>query len=437
MSCNVGGRRRNAGRENLHEAGLTDGVDVGSVAVVSDRKYADRAEVFDTYERHVSAGKVRFYKSVDLDVVMGAREGATFSDRFDDRRWYNCHCNGGVFNLGHRNPEVLAAVARALSSVDVGNHHLVSDARARLAERLAATTGGALPGIIFGVSGGEAVDVAIKVARGVTRRTGIVSAVGGYHGHTAFALAAGDPQYRAPFGPNLPGFVQVPFDDVAAMDSAVDDTTAAVILEPIPATLGMPIPAEDYVPAVRRLCDERGAKLILDEVQTGLGRTGRFWCHDHWGVRPDIIVTGKGLSGGIYPITATLLAPDLYAFFDDHPFIHVSTFGGAEPGCAAGLAVLDQVEAPGFLDRVTKLSERFAAGLQGMPFELRRLGLMMSFAFEPKDAGIMASKMLYDAGVFTIYANNDTRVLQFLPSLILSDDEADEIIRRVRKTFGG
>ena len=397
--------------------------------------YDGRDATFDAFGRHVSGGKVALYRELGVDVVMGSRSGVTFHDAFSERVFVNCHVNGGVFNLGHRNPRVVAAVRAALDELDIGNHHLVSGLRARLAERLAHTTNGHLSGVVFAAGGGEATDLAIKVVRGVTGREKIVSASGGYHGHTGLALAAGDAQYRDAFGPNLPGFFQVPFDDLEAIDRAVADDTAAVLLEPIPATLGMPIPTEGYLSGVRRICSERGAKLVLDEVQTGLGRTGRFWAYQHEGVTPDALLTGKGLSGGVYPIAATLLTRELHAFFDERPFIHVSTFGGAELGCVAALTVLDIVEERGFLERVRDLGDRFRRGLSGLPFELRQRGLMMAFKFPVEGAGMMASKLLYDAGVFATYANNDRSVLQFLPPLIVSDAEADDLISRVRRVF--
>ncbi|MEZ5170618.1 MAG: aminotransferase class III-fold pyridoxal phosphate-dependent enzyme [Acidimicrobiia bacterium] len=399
-------------------------------------EYPDRATLFETFAAHVNAGKAAFFESTGFDAVIGERGGAVFHDAYDDRQWINCHSNGGVFNLGHRNPDVLHAVREALDHVDIGNHHLVSGYRTALAERLSATTEDLLSGVVFGVSGGEAVDLAIKVARASTGRSGVVSAVGGYHGHTGLALATGDPEYRAPFGPNPPEFTQVSFDDLDALAVAVDDTTAAVLLEPIPATLGMPIPSPDYLAGVREICDRHGARLILDEVQTGLGRTGRMWSWQHEGVVPDVLVTGKGLSGGIYPITATLMTREVHSLFDTHPFVHVSTYGGAEPGCAAALAVLDIVESPGFLERVEELGRRFAAGFEGAPFTLRRRGLFMGLAFDEPDGGMLATKALFDQGVFALYANNDTRVLQFLPTMTLSDSEADEIIATVRGALG-
>lgn len=398
--------------------------------------YSTSAETTTAFATHVNPGKVAAYEAMGLDLVMGERRGPRFRDAYDGRWLYNCHCNGGVFNLGHRHPTVVGAVRDALDALDIGNHHLVSGWRALLAERLAATTDGLLPGVVFGVAGGEAVDLALKVARAHTGRTGIVSAVGGYHGHTGLAMAAGDPEYRDPFGPNLPGFVQVPFNDLDALDEAVDDTTSAVILESIPATLGMPIPHPGYLPAVERICRDRGACLVLDEVQTGLGRTGTMWYYQQEGIEPDLLVTGKGLSGGVYPITATLMTAELHEFFVDHPFVHISTFGGSELGCAAALAVLDVVESPGFLARVGELGDRFERGLAGLDLELRRRGLFMGLKLPNDGDGLVAARAVIDGGVFAVFANNDTSVLQLLPPLTLTDDEADEIIMVLRSALG-
>ena len=404
-------------------------------AMPGEQPYATSRETAAVFAAHVNPGKVAAFDALGVDLVMGERSGARFRNAFDGRWLYNCHCNGGVFNLGHRHPVVVDAVRGALDALDIGNHHLVSGWRATLAERLAATTDGLLPGVVFGVAGGEAIDLALKVARAHTGRTGIVSAVGGYHGHTGLAMAAGDPEYRDPFGPNLPGFVQVPFDDLDALDVVVGDTTAAVILESIPATLGMPIPSPGYLAGVQRLCRERGVCFVLDEVQTGLGRTGTMWYFQQEGLEPDIVVTGKGLSGGVYPITATLMTDELHAFFADHPFVHISTFGGAELGCVAALAVLDVVEAPGFLERVVELGERFERGLAGVGGELRRRGLFMGLKLQNEGDAMLAARAVIEAGVFAVFANNDTSVLQLLPPLTISDDEADDIIGIVRSAL--
>ncbi|MGB8222004.1 MAG: aminotransferase class III-fold pyridoxal phosphate-dependent enzyme [Polyangiales bacterium] len=394
-------------------------------------------ELAAVFREHIAPHKLAYYQRMGLQIVMGRREGIWFEDAYTKLRLINCHGNGGVFSLGHRNPRVSGAVEKALGELDIGNHHFVSAPRAHLASRLSATLEDALPRVVFGVSGGEAVDVAIKASRGATGRSKIVSVHGGYHGHTGLALAAGDSAFRAPFGPNLPGFVQVPFNDTSAMDAAIDDQTAAVILEAIPATLGMPIPAAGYFAEIRRLCDDRGALLLVDEVQTGLGRTGRWWGIQHEGVIPDAIICGKGLSGGIYPITATLLTPAMHDVLDAeaNPFVHISTFGGAELGCVAALAVLDIVGESGFLERVTAMSERFAEAFDPLPFELRRRGLFMGLRFSSEMEALGALLRVMQQGIFCFPAGNDRSVLQFLPPLILTDAEAEDLIVRMTKAF--
>ncbi len=303
-----------------------------------------KLQTFDLFAQHVSSGKAAFFQNAGIDFVMGRREGPFIWDLDGATRLINCHCNGGVYNLGHRHPALVQTLVESLQTLDIGNHHLVSTPRAALAARLAELTG--LPYTVFAVGGGEAIDLAIKVARGHTRRPKIVSASGGYHGHTGYALHTGDDKYFAPFGPRLPGFVQVPFGDADALAAAVDGDTAAVILETVPATLGMPIPPPGYLAQARRLCDQSGALLILDEIQAGLGRTGRLWAFQHFGVRPDMLVIGKGLSGGLYPMAATCLRGDLEAVFHDDPFIHISTFGGAEVACPLALHVLAPPDQP-------------------------------------------------------------------------------------------
>jgi len=403
---------------------------------------AEKEAAIERFGRHVSSAKVSFYRSAGMDLVMGERSGAFFTD-LDGRRFLNCHCNGGVFNLGHRHPRIVQALEEALKLLDIGNHHLMSVMRGLLAQRLAEGAPGDLDCVVFGTGGGEAIDLAIKLARGFTGRPGIVSALGGYHGHTGLALAAGDERYRRPFEPLAPQFHQVPFNDTAAMAQAVTEETAAVILETVPATAGMPIPAADYLQAVRRLCDERGALLVMDEVQTGLGRTGKLWGIEHFGVVPDIMVTAKGLSGGLYPISATIYRRPLDSFFQADPFIHISTFGGAELGCAAALAVLDVVADPGFLAAVGRRAQELAEGLEGLRrrwpeaiLEIRQLGLMVGIVTASEMGGPLLSRLCFEEGLFAVYANNDRRVLQFLLPLIVTSAEVEFAVERLGRAVG-
>ena len=205
--------------------------------------YPSREETIEAFASHVDRGKARALEAIGVDLVMGDREGARFRDAYSGRWFWNCHCNGGVFNLGHRNPAVIAAVRDALDHLDVGNHHLISGWRARLAEQLAESTGGALTHAVFTPSGTESVDLALRMARALTGRPKVVGALGGYHGVGGFALAASDPRWLEPFGFGPSGFAHVPFNDTEAMRAEIDSETAAVILEPIPATLGFQPPA--------------------------------------------------------------------------------------------------------------------------------------------------------------------------------------------------
>lgn len=397
--------------------------------------FATREEAAAAFAAHVNRGKVRALEALGVQIVVGEREGARFRDAYSGRWYWNCHCNGGVFNLGHRHPRVVAALREALDHLDIGNHHLVSGWRARLAGQLAESTGGQLPYAVFAPSGTESVDLALRLARAVTGRERIVSALGAYHGLAGLAWAAGDPRWVEPFGFVPPGFVHVPFNDIRAMRDAIDAETAAVILEAIPATLGFPPPAPGYLKEVADVARERGALLILDEVQTGLGRTGTTWYFEQAGVAPDMLITGKGLGGGLYPVSATLLTEGLEAFFDQHPFAYVSTFGGAEIGCVAASAVLEEISEPGFLARVEELGRRFESRFEGLPFELRRFGLTMGFKFADEHGGALAAKRLIDAGVFAVYAEHDHSVTQFKPPLTVGEPEVDEIAAVVREAL--
>lgn len=401
----------------------------------------DKQSIISDFGRYVSSGKVKFFQQFRLDFVPGKRAGCYLYD-LDGKAYLNCHCNGGVFNLGHRNPIIIEATRQAMEMWDIGNHHLMSAPRAMLGARLAELLPDDINCTVFGVSGGEAIDLAIKLARGFTGKSNIISARGGYHGHTGFAMAAGDEQFKKPFEPMPPGFIQVKFNDVNALEKAIDYHTAAVIFETIPATLGIFVPDDDYFKGVRELCDKFGALFIIDEVQTGLGRTGKLWGIEHYGVVPDIIVLGKGLSGGIYPIAATCYRDRLNSFFDENPFIHISTCGGSEIGCFTALAVLEETTNPEFLNHVNRIAEFYSENLSQLKnefphllVEIRQKGLMMGLKFPIEKISLGMCKLLYDQGIFVVYSGNDTTVVQFLPPLIINRDQALFTIHALRESL--
>jgi acetylornithine/succinyldiaminopimelate/putrescine aminotransferase len=401
----------------------------------------DKREIIRNYARYVSKGKVNFYLRNLIPLVMDKRDGCYFYD-FNGKKLLNFHCNGGVFNLGHRNPQIIRTLISALNNFDIGNHHLISSARASLGKRLAQLTPGDISKVVYGVSGGEAVDLAIKLARGWTKKNKIISAIGGYHGHTGFALACGDEKFKKPFGKLVEDFIQVPFGDIEAVEKAIDSDTAGIIMETIPATLGIVIPPKDYFPKLREICNRHNALLIIDEIQTGLGRCGKFLAIEEYNITPDIIVLGKGLSGGIYPITATCFREKFDKFFEEHPFIHISTFGGSELGCLVALEVLNITSSKNFLQNVNNIAEYFRVELTKIKeefsdifLEIRQKGLMMGLKFASVEICMLLCKILYDNGLFAVFSGNDETVLQFLPPLIITKKDADLGISILRKSL--
>ncbi len=396
----------------------------------------EKQAVLDLAARYVCPGRVDTFRLLGTAPVMGRRQGHYFWD-LDGRRLFDVHINGGTFNLGHCNPEVMAALREAAERYDIGNHHLASGPRARLAEALARLTPGDLRYSVFAASGSEAVDIAIKTARAATGRRRIVSLVGSYHGHTGLGLAAGDVRNAEYFHSEGPprDFVQVPFDDLEAMEAALrPGDAAAVVLETIPATLGFPMPQPGYLPGVRALCDRHGALLVADEVQTGLGRTGSFWAVEGYGVVPDVLVTGKGLSGGVYPIAAAVLSERVAGWLRDNGWGHVSTFGGAELGCEVALKVLEILERPGVLENAKAMSEHLGAGLETLRqrhpslLEVRRNGLVMGLRFDDPAGGMRMTAAGYEAGLWAFFAGFDRSVLQFKPDLLVDRAACDELL---------
>jgi putrescine aminotransferase len=402
-----------------------------------------KQEVVDLYRRHVSFGQTETFTAAGIVFVKGRREGIRVWDVDGHKELIDLHCCGGVYNLGHRNPEVIATLRSALDELDICNHHFISEQRAVLARKLSELTPGNLAYTIYSVGGGEACDLGLRVARAHTGRSKIVSARGGYHGHTGLAIATADERYRKPFGPLAPGFVRVPFNDPAALQEVMDREVAAVIMETAPATLGMVIPDTDYLAQVRKLCDDNGAVLIADETQTGLGRTGKLWGIEHFHVIPDIIVTAKGPSGGIYPITATCMRAELEQIFHADPFVlHGSTYGGSELGCAVFLKVLEICSHSDFLAHVDRMAALFKKGLDALQARfadiivaVHQLGLFMGIEMKDEALGLLTMKACYDNGLLCFFANNGPAVLQVLPPLVIQKEEVAEVMERFEGAY--
>jgi acetylornithine/succinyldiaminopimelate/putrescine aminotransferase len=399
---------------------------------------AGKDRVLDLTRRHVAPHRVDVWDRFGTQLVIGRREGYRLWD-LDGRELIDLHLNGGTFNLGHRHPEVVETLMTAASTLDVGNHHFASPARSELAERLAQLTPGDLAYTVFASGGSEAIDVAIKSARRATGRRRIVTLAAGYHGRTGLSGAAGEDAGAAYFLSDLPDhFAKVPFGDVGAVaDELSKGDVAAVLLETVPATYGFPVPPEGYLPAVKAACEEHDVLYIADEVQTGLGRTGRLWGVETFGVEPDILVSGKGLSGGMYPIAATVMTPRAGQWLQENGWGHVSTFGGAEIGCRVAERVLEITTRSEVQAGVTALIERMRAGLAELrerhPYlvEVRQSGLVIGLRVDHPDGAIYLQQELFELGVWAIASGFDQSVLQFKPGLLLDDPLADTVLERL------
>ncbi|MBY8979541.1 MAG: aspartate aminotransferase family protein [Candidatus Lokiarchaeota archaeon] len=410
-------------------------------------------ELLKLYAKHVNSPKVRLFKGFGLGVILGERKGVKIKTLAGPKpnepsmELYNCHVCGGVYNLGHGNQKIVQILKDALDSgLDIGDHLLLSEWRALLGEKIAGLMPPGITKTTFGVSGGEAVDSAIKFSRAYTKRKKCISAIGGFHGHTGFALAAGDPGFKENFLWNLSDFKQVPFGDIDALKKNISDDVACIILETIPASAGVLIAQEGYFSEVRELCDDFGVMMIIDEVQAGLGRTGHFWAiygglYEHEKVIPDFMVLGKGMSAGIYPITTCSYKPFIEkAVFKDDPFIHISTTGGSDLGCVIACKMLDIQSDPKFLNHVTEMGKLFGKGLEEIADDnseiingVRGRGLMWGMEFNSETLGQLAMLSIIKEGVLQNYCGNKKDTLIMMPPLIVKEKEIEEILKRIRE----
>lgn len=393
---------------------------------------------FERYERFINPGMVQLLKFMGFERVEVRSEGC-YVYTSDGQRYLDCLGGPGVFSMGHSNPRIVARVREQLEAMPLSSHLLLNPLTAELAERMAQVTPGDLQYTFFCNSGAEAIEGALKVARAFTGRPGFVSTIGGFHGKTFGALSAsGREVYRAPFEPLVPGFSHVPYGDAEALAAAVTDQTAAVILEPIQGEGGVIVPPEGYLTRAREACDAAGALLILDEIQSGLGRTGRMWACDWEGVVPDLMTVGKAIGGGVMPLGAFVARPELWRIFEENPYLHTTTFGGNPLACAAGLAALDEIER---LDLCRASAERgaqlmdgltaLAAEHEGMITDVRGRGLIVGVEFSDPDIAGLVIAGLAGRNIIAAYGLNNPGVVRFEPPLIITAEQIDEVLAAV------
>jgi acetylornithine/LysW-gamma-L-lysine aminotransferase len=344
----------------------------------------------------------------------------------------DCVAGVGVANVGHCHPAVVAAIREQAARLITCNELFYNDARSRCLERLDRITPEGINRFFLCNSGTEAVEGAIKFARMATGRKRVVAAMRGYHGKTLGSLSATwERKYREPFAPLVPDFTHAPYNNIPEFTTAIDAETAAVILEPIQGEGGVRPASAEFLQAVRRSCDERGALLIIDEIQTGFGRTGRMFACEHFGVLPDILTMAKGIAGGI-PMGAIGIDRRVGEIEKQS---HTSTFGGNPLACAAAAAAIDTLVGQDLPKRAAETGAYFLERLRQIQSprirEIRGLGLMVGIELKEK-AGPLAQALMQE-GVLALLAG--TTVLRFLPPLVITREDIDKVVTALAKVL--
>jgi len=399
----------------------------------SSRELFDQA--FDRYNRYVNPGMATVVKFMGFETVEWTAQGCYVYGP-EGEQYLDCLGGPGVFTFGHRHPRIVAAVARQLEEMPLSSHLLLDPVLAEAAEAIAGIAPAGLQYSFFCNSGAEAIEGALKIARMYTRRPEFVCAVNGFHGKTFGALSAsGRDTYKAPFEPLLSGFAHVPFGDTDALRAAVNSQTAAVLLEPIQCEAGIIIPPAGYLQAAREICDAAGALLILDEIQTGFGRTGATWGCDHEGVAPDMMTLGKALGGGVVPVGAFMARPEIWDVFHDNPYIHTSTFGGNPLACRAAITAVQVLQEE---DIAAKCRERGAELLAGIAQvageypelveEVRGQGLLVGVQFADADIGNLVIAALAQENILTAFTLNRPEVFRLEPPALITSEEISRVV---------
>ncbi|VVC01083.1 [LysW]-aminoadipate semialdehyde/glutamate semialdehyde transaminase [uncultured archaeon] len=344
----------------------------------------------------------------------------------DGRRYIDCTTGVGVAILGHAHPAVIAAIERQARTLMTCQPPFCHEERGKLEQGLAQLFGGSAK-VMLSNSGTEAVEAALKLARRHTKRNGFVAAMNAFHGRSSGSLSLTfKEKYRAPFEPLLGPVARVRFNDAESLKSAVTKDTAAVFLEPVQGEGGVRPAKQEYLRAARDICTDAGALLVLDEVQTGCGRTGKFFAFEHFGIQPDIACLAKGLGGGV-PIGAIVAREEVSTFA---PLEHGSTFGGNPLACASANAVLDTIAKDGLLEKVTSDGAYAMQKLQGALSskscfrEVRGMGLMIAVELKVPTREPLAA--LAQGGVLALPAGE--QVIRLLPPFTISRSSLDTVV---------
>jgi putrescine aminotransferase len=420
--------------------------------MATEEKQAFIAETVESYEKYYNRGFISYRKSVTQAGQFAALEwsgqGATLRDLLG-REYIDCLGGYGIFSAGVNHPTIVKAVTAQLGRMALNSQELLEPWRAALAKVLAQVTPGDLQNSFFINNGTDAIEGAIKLARLYTRRHTFISTLGGFHGKSMGSLSLmGKASFREPFQSGLQDVRFVPYGDATALEDelarcdAVGTAIAGVVLEPVQGEAGGVVPPDDYLPRARAACTRYGALLIADEIQTGMGRTGKLWGVDHWNVVPDIMCLGKSLGGGVMPLSAFIANPTVWDVMIPNPIIHSTTFGGNPLACAAGLAAIQvtlEEDLPGqaaakgefLLRELGCLREKYPCVLA----DAHGRGLLIGMEFPVQEIGWQVAAGLFKRGVLVAGTYSKAQVIRIEPALGIPLELLQEMLNRLEDTF--
>ena len=397
---------------------------------------------------HVNPGFLQYRKSVSTDytAVEWDDEGAIFRD-VHGKEFIDMLGGFGIYNVGHRHPKVLKAVMDQLNRQGIHSQELIDPLRTYLAHLVSLITPGDLQYAFFSNSGTESVEACLKMAMLTTGRHHFIGAIGGFHGKTLGALGGTSKAvFREPFLPLL-RWTHVPFGNIDALKVIMDscdfsgDRVAAVVLEPIQGEGGINVAPQGYLAAARELCDKYGAMLIFDEIQCGMGRTGKMFYCEYDGVTPDLLALGKGFGGGVMPIGACVGTAKTWERYIDNPLLHTTTFGGNPVACAAAIATINVLlteDLPNqalekgeyLLPKLLKLAEKYPAVMKGA----RGKGLMLGMEFADNEVGYAVAKKLFARSILISGTYINSRVLRIEPPLVITREQIDRFLAALEES---
>jgi putrescine aminotransferase len=415
-------------------------------------KQAFIAETVQAYEQHVNRGFISYRKAVteagQFAALEWSGEGALLRDLLG-REYIDCLGGYGIFSAGINHPRIVKAVQDQMGRMALNSQELLEPWRAGLARLLAAITPGELGCCFFINNGTDAIEGAIKLARLYTKRNSFLSTLGGFHGKSMGSLSLmGKASFREPFLGGLQDVRFAPYGDASALAAefakaeAVGAPIAAFVVEPVQGEAGAIVPPDDYLPRARELCTRYGALLIADEIQTGMGRTGKLWGVDHWKVEPDIMCLGKSIGGGVMPLSAFISTPAIWEVLIPNPVIHSTTFGGNPIACAAGIAAISvtlEEDLPGqaatkgefLLKELALLQTRYPDVLK----TVRGKGLLIGLEFPSDAVGYQCAGALFRRGVLVAGTYSKAKTIRIEPALGIPMPLLQEVLNRLEDSL--